>query len=928
MNYLPFHNIDDEELLNIYSNSIGDISYEQMYLNPYEVYDKFIGEANPDMHIDSEILYNRLMCDYYDVQNIDNMFATLNTTQNFTIMVHNIRSIAKNLEEFQIDFNVSKNGIDILAFCETRMSDDVECLYNIPKYNRYSTHRNTSGGGVSLYIADKYISSLNRDFTRMLPYLEMVSATVNRDSDQYLLCNVYRPPGSDLKLFCEAFDSILLKIATDYSNMRCVMMGDFNLNMLRVNSGTITHEFLSTMYSYGYMPQILRPTRVVRGSATLIDQVWVNDETLLINSGIVKSSISDHFPVFIDIVGNSSTTLSSVQVYQSRRVVNAECKENFNRELSQVDWGPVLSTQCADQVYTMLIEIISRIFNKCFPLIQKSRKKLDIDKPYIDNEIKSLIKRKHCLQRLYFKWPITYERQYKDIRNLVNNKIRKSKQRYYRDKLNCSLGNSKKIWRVLNELTGRRSEGGRSVNLSVNGSLIADPLDVATEFNKYFSIVGSTMAENFTQASDFEHYLVNINSRPLVFAPTDLLEVERIVYNMKETAPGHDSLPCFIFKDNFNILGAVLVHLFTLSMNNGVVPRDMLVGKVTTIFKSGDPMQMSNYRPISILPVLSKVLEKLIYSRVMNHLQKYNYLTRSQYGFRTGCSTEGALQDMCLSLYDNFEHGHYCLGAFLDLSKAFDSLDRDILLRKLVVYGIIGNELKWFKSYFSDRQQYVVYNNKSSSRLPVNYGAPQGSIIGPLLFLIYINDIVFATNHVKFILFADDTNLFYSSNNIISLYETFNNELDSIDQWLLSNKLTLNIDKTNYILFHRQQRRLPHYNGTLSIGGREVERVRETKFLGVILDESLTFKSHIALIAKRLSRYIGVFYRIRNFLTTKYLKLLFNSLVLPNLMYCNGVWGACSAASLRPLVTLQKRMIRVISFAPWLVHTDPLFNDL
>ena len=150
-------------------------------------------------------------------------------------------------------------------------------------------------------------------------------------------------------------------------------------------------------------------------------------------------------------------------------------------------------------------------------------------------------------------------------------------------------------------------------------------------------------------------------------------------------------------------------------------------------------------------------------------------------------------------------------------------------------------------------------------------------------------------------------NICYSVNNIISLYETFNNELDSIDRWHLSNKLTLNIDKTNYILFHRQQRRLPHYNGTLSIGGRDVERVRETKFIGVILDESLTFKSHIAVITKRLSRYIGVFYRIRNFLTTKYLKLLLNSLVLPNLMYCNGVWGACSAASLRPraLVTAK-----------------------
>ena len=230
---------------------------------------------------------------------------------------------------------------------------------------------------------------------------------------------------------------------------------------------------------------------------------------------------------------------------------------------------------------------------------------------------------------------------------------------------------------------------------------------------------------------------------------------------MKDSAVGHDGLPLHIFRDNIDILGDVLAHLFCLSLSSGIVPGDMMIGRVVCIYKSDDPKNINNYRPISILPVLSQILEKLVYSQVMDHLVQHNYLSNSQYGFRTQCSTEGALHDICTSIYDNFEEGNYCLGFFLDLRKAFDSLDRGILLEKLAAYGITGNELSWFTSYFRGRQQYVVYKNKPSSRRSVNYGTPQGSVLGPLLFLLYVNDIVHATNQVKFILFADDTNMFF-----------------------------------------------------------------------------------------------------------------------------------------------------------------------
>ena len=281
-----------------------------------------------------------------------------------------------------------------------------------------------------------------------------------------------------------------------------------------------------------------------------------------------------------------------------------------------------------------------------------------------------------------------------------------------------------------------------------------------------------------------------------------------------------------------------------------------------------------------------------------------------------------------MSIYNSFERGLYCIGVFLDLSKAFDTLDRNILLKKLSSYGIVGTELRWFVNYFKNRQQYVVCKGEVSSKLPVMYGTAQGSVLGPLLFLIYINDVIYSTRHVKYLLFADDTNLFFACDDLDVLYSTVRIDLALVFKWLLSNKLTLNNDKTHYILFHRKQKRVPVHNGTLSIGEREIERVCDTKFLGVIIDESLLFKSHIALVTRRISKFIGIFYKIRDNLNTRYLRLLYKTLVLPSLMYCNSVWGAGCAAVLNPLVLKQKKLVRVISYLCTFNHTDPLFSQL
>ena len=228
------------------------------------------------------------------------------------------------------------------------------------------------------------------------------------------------------------------------------------------------------------------------------------------------------------------------------------------------------------------------------------------------------------------------------------------------------------------------------------------------------------------------------------------------------------------------------------------------------------------------------------------------------------------------------------------MTKAFDSLDRNILYSKLLVYGIGGTELAWFRSYSSSRQQYVVYKNSQSERKSVEYVVPQGSIVGPLLFLIYVNDIVYASHQLKCTMFADDTNVFFSSNNIASLYIVFNAELRNISKWFVANKLTLNVGKTTYIYFIDSRDVCRVLDETLKLVTAKLKKVTSAKFLGITLHATLQFKDHVAQVLCRLARFVALFYKIRDLLNTQNLHLLYNSLVLPNMMYCHSVWGACN----------------------------------
>jgi hypothetical protein len=410
--------------------------------------------------------------------------------------------------------------------------------------------------------------------------------------------------------------------------------------------------------------------------------------------------------------------------------------------------------------------------------------------------------------------------------------------------------------------------------------------------------------------------------------PTCAAEVIEIVSNFKNKwSAGVDSIPINIVKASIVYIAEPISKIINSSFTTGIFPDRLKIAKVCPIYKTGEKGSFTNYRPISILPSFSKFFEKAVSIRLMAFLESNDILIRNQYGFRKNHSSYMAIVDMYDKISKAIDEGEYAVGVFVDLSKAFDTLDHNILLAKLEYYGIRGICQEWFKNYLHNRSQYVYLNGASSTMCQVVCGVPQGSVLGPLLFILYINDIPNCSKILKFILFADDTNLFYCNKSLTELESVMNVELSKLSMWFRANKLSLNAAKTNFILFGFK--RIPcNANLKLTFDGNVLERTAHTKFLGVYFDEKLTWSYHLNHIANKISRGLGMMGRCRKILSNDTLVTLYFSLIYPYLYYCCIVWVGACATAIHKLEVLQNRAVRLITRSPFRSSACPLFKQL
>ena len=371
-----------------------------------------------------------------------------------------------------------------------------------------------------------------------------------------------------------------------------------------------------------------------------------------------------------------------------------------------------------------------------------------------------------------------------------------------------------------------------------------------------------------------------------------------------------------------------LCCLFNESFISGTIPDQLKIAKVVPIYKSKGKECLDNYQPISILPVFSKMLEKLGYRRLIDFTDINNILFSKQFGFRQKYSTSMALIEFMNDVSRAIESKLVSIGIFLDLSKAFDSVSHSYLLQKLSCYGIRRISLNWFEDYLNNRKQFVIIDQQSSDLCNIVTGIPQGSILGPPLFLLLINDLHYASSKLSSILFADNTTMFLSGKSVQQLNMDLKTELEKVSCWFYANKVKVNMTKTNYMVFKGRNIYFDVDELHVQLNDEYLSRVCSTTFVGIYVDEGLNWKTHVNHIASKISRAIGILYVVHTLFPLPILCNLYNTLTLPYLSYANIVWGNCSVTLLNRLLVPQKKAIRLITKSSYRAHTAPLFKRM
>ena len=520
------------------------------------------------------------------------------------------------------------------------------------------------------------------------------------------------------------------------------------------------------------------------------------------------------------------------------------------------------------------------------------------------------------------------EEKYKNFNRIHVQIVRLAKKRYIADNLKAASNSIKDTWKILNGLLGKKKLSDPTISLIHNNETISEPASVATAFNNYFVSISAELDKAIPQVPETVNDFCSPScSNSFFFAPCTEPEINSIIKSISNSkSVGHDQICSEIVKQVAPQLTPALVEIINLSLTCGQFPDKLKIAKVISIYKSGSKTDVSNYRPISILPVVSKIFERVAFTRLYSFLEKNNILHNCQYGFRPGRSTEDATLRFVQDVSKAFENNHYTRAVFLDLKKAFDTVYHEQLLSKLSHCGIRGEANKWFQSYLANRKQYVEIKEALSDNKLITCGVPQGSILGPLLFLIYINELP-AISNLLTILFADDTTLYLSGPNLQQLEKTVNAELQKISQWLSLNRLSLNIAKSNFMVLRVRQK--PYiYSPSIIINSNNLKEVSHATFLGLNIDTHLNWNVHVNYIASKIAKSVGILHKLKVLLPSKCLLQLYYALIQPYLNYCTLAWMNLSKTNKLRLLRLQKNAVRSILHKPYPEHSIPLFTKV
>ena len=881
------------------------------------------GNIDPDDHFFNQV---NVTCNYYTIGMYNNI-ALNNNNFNTTLLNYNIRSFHKNYNQFEAMMETMGEVPEFCVITETWNSAN---NVDLCKMDGYTGHLHTfrdgrRGGGVSIFCTDKFNMNEITSLSFCKEDIETCVAMVTGQSDSLFIVGIYRPPTGSVEIFLSELESIMLSPLL--RNNLIILAGDMNLNLMNYENANV-NNYISCLNSYQFLPVISKPTRFAHNDPSInpstLDHICLN-KLIPVLSGIIDSDATDHCPTFIKFNHFCKNTQHDIHTFKFRPF----SKSNLDKlvgKLLLIDWDSLLVSNNVNIALDSFLNIINNAFCESFPIKIKQMSQKRFSKPWLTRDIMRMVKLKTDYFRLLKRGLITC-RVNNELKNRIGKKINDAKRDFFTNQFNKLRHDAKKTWILLRKLTGHSKSKPNIEKIVYEDIVSTEDLDIAEAFSSHFSSVASRLNDLVPRTTLSPlHNVIPVNQSSLHLYPISENECLKIISNLKLTKTEIDHIPVKTFILIKNYIVYPLCKIINLSLKSGKFPIQFKTARITPIYKKGDTHNPSNYRPISTLPFIGKVFERCIAERLLSYFNNNSIFSKFQFGFQKGLSTYNALEHLTENIYKSINDKSFHISVFVDLSKAFDTVEHSILLEKMELYGVRGVALRLFRCYLQDRKYYVRFGTENSAKKSVSIGVPQGSILGPLLFLIYVNDLPNVSEQLQPIMFADDTTLSCSGPNLDNLIQNLNNELENFTNWSIANKLTINTDKTEMMIFSNRKFNLGE--NQVCLHSEHVNFQSKCNFLGVLIDDKLSFSFHIRNIIGKLSKNCGILYKIRDLLSIQARLNFYYSLMYPYLTYNIIIWGNTHKTHLNQLEILHKRIIRTICNSNKNDHTEPLFYRL
>jgi exonuclease III len=808
----------------------------------------------------------------------------------------NIQSLMANKN--QIDVLVKEKAPDVIFMSETRTTDEIlDHEINVDGYKivRCDSHSRHTGG-VAIYFKQHVQWSIISKYVKQ--YMWILAVRVENGLEIGLYVVVYRSPSCSKSLFLEELEQWCENNFENENNK--IMVGDFNIDLLK--SDTYTKKMETLRKFYGLKHYVNEPTRICKDSATLID--YVLSDFINISAEVdYDEAIADHATLKIEIKNSKfvekSNIRSQVKLFKYSEQEMIRNLRNVNvREVTNKDFDfktDFYSSTLKNATKNMIRyrTVYNGKLNKWY-------------RPEFSNDKKVYTS---ALKHAVFTRAGQDFRKSNDLRNAYVQKIRNASNDYDKNRLMNCRGDQTKMWMVLKQIV----KGNERTNIDYikrGNEKIVYKKEIAESFNKYF--VNSIIELNESvEKVDFEFDTNEINhddNRIFKFKNIDMNYLNAIMKNIKLKSD-EDNVNIQVIRDSMPFLGYVFLDIINQSLMTGKFPEKWKEAVVVPIPKKAGTKNIEEFRPINTLPTFEKILECVVKEQLTEYLEKHNILVDVQSGFRKSHSCETALNFVIAGWKEAMDRNEITTALFLDLRRAFETIDREILLKKLRNIGIRNNEFEWFKSYLTGRTQKVKINDVYSESIENKLGVSQGSALGPLLFLIYMNDIVHTVKDCSIKLFADDTLIYISGKNVEESILKMNNELKNLVTWLKMNKLVLNIEKTVYMNISSKR---VETDSVVLMDDKVIKNVNQAKYLGIIMDSRLNFADHFDYVLQKMSRKISFLWRIRRKLDLNHRITVFMTVIAPHIEYCSTILFIMSEERIKKLQKLQNRAMRII----------------